>query len=123
VPGIENWLQRQENIIDAVGWTVMHVLPGQHITDLITGYDAIIVQGPATDDLLPEVAFARYGREHVQLQQVIWPNREDPSRGSPDTRSTRTSSRSSPSYRDRPIPLAQTGPDVPRVRPAPATSR
>jgi hypothetical protein len=48
---------------------------GQRITDLIAGYDAVIVQGPATDDLLPGAAFARYGREHVQLQQVVWPDR------------------------------------------------
>jgi Domain of unknown function (DUF4262) len=49
---------------------------GQRITDLIAGYDAVIVRGPATDDLLPGAAFARYGKDRVQLQQIVWPDRE-----------------------------------------------
>ncbi|MCW6004295.1 DUF4262 domain-containing protein [Micromonospora sp. CPCC 205371] len=48
---------------------------GQRISDLLAGYDAIIVEGPATEALYPGVAFANYGKERVTLQQVVWPDR------------------------------------------------
>jgi hypothetical protein len=47
---------------------------GQRISDLLAGYDAVIVEGPATEALHPGAAFARYGRDHVTLQQVVWPD-------------------------------------------------
>jgi hypothetical protein len=128
VPDIDDFLRRQQQIIDTVGWAVMHVLPeedpdtstafaytvgltahdypelliaglpteiahallndlagrvydqaqrfthGQRISDLIAGYDAIIVDGAPSDDLLPGVAIARYRRDRIRLQQVLWPD-------------------------------------------------
>jgi hypothetical protein len=47
---------------------------GQRISDLLVGYDAIIVDGPATEALHPGAAFARYGKNKVSLQQVVWPD-------------------------------------------------
>jgi hypothetical protein len=52
------------------GLTVAH---GQRIGDLIAGYDAVIVEGPATEQLTPGTAFARYGRDRVTLAQIVWP--------------------------------------------------
>ena len=49
---------------------------GQRVTDLLAGYDAVIVQGPATGKLHPGAAFARYGRNRVHLQQIVWPDAE-----------------------------------------------
>ncbi|MEV4826863.1 DUF4262 domain-containing protein [Micromonospora sp. CA-248260] len=49
---------------------------GQRIRDLIAGYDAIIIDGPPTDDLLPGMAIARYGRARVRLQQMVWPDQQ-----------------------------------------------
>ena len=129
MPDIDDLLRRQDEIIDRVGWAVMHILPtendpdtatpfaytvgltahrhpelliaglppevarrllndlagrlydtaerfthGQRISDLIAGYDTVIVEGPVTDELLPGLAIARYGREQVRLQQVVWPD-------------------------------------------------
>jgi hypothetical protein len=129
VPDPNDFLRRQQQIIDTVGWAVMHVLPtedetdtttpfaytvgltahdypelliaglppdvahgllndlasrvydkaerftdGQRISDLIAGYDAVVVDGAPTDELLPGVAIARYGRDRVRLQQVVWPD-------------------------------------------------
>lgn len=47
---------------------------GQRISDLLAGYDAVIVEGPATEALYPGVAFANYGKDRVTLQQVVWPD-------------------------------------------------
>ncbi|MDG4795015.1 DUF4262 domain-containing protein [Micromonospora sp. WMMD1082] len=47
---------------------------GQRISDLLAGYDAVIVEGSATEALLPGAVFARYGRNTVRLQQVVWPD-------------------------------------------------
>ncbi|MEV0810952.1 DUF4262 domain-containing protein [Micromonospora sp. NPDC050200] len=47
---------------------------GQRVSDLIAGYDAVIVDGAAVDALHPGAAFARYGDERVRLQQVVWPD-------------------------------------------------
>jgi hypothetical protein len=47
---------------------------GQRITDLIAGYDAMIVDGDATEDLYPGAAFSRYGQDRVRLQQIVWPD-------------------------------------------------
>ncbi|MDG4834181.1 DUF4262 domain-containing protein [Solwaraspora sp. WMMD1047] len=126
---IDDFLRRQEEIIDRIGWAVMHVLPtyddpdittpfaytvgltahdypeliiaglppevahgllndlagrlydkaerfacGQRISDLIAGYDAVLVEGAPIDALLPGVAIARYGRNRVRLLQVVWPD-------------------------------------------------
>jgi hypothetical protein len=48
---------------------------GQRIADLIAGYDAVIIDGPATEALYPGAAYARYGAGRVRLQQVVWPDR------------------------------------------------
>jgi hypothetical protein len=126
---IGEFLRRQGEIIDTVGWAVMHVMPaeddpdteipfaytvgltahgypelliaglppeighellndlatrvydqarrfthGERIGDLIVGHDAVIVDGPPREELLPGVAIARYGRDRVRLQQVVWPD-------------------------------------------------
>lgn len=47
---------------------------GQRIGDLVVGYDAVIVDGPATEMLYPGAAYARYGADRVRLQQVVWPD-------------------------------------------------
>jgi hypothetical protein len=49
---------------------------GQRISDLLAGYDAIITDGTATADLHPGAAFARYGRDRVRLQQIVWPDQD-----------------------------------------------
>jgi hypothetical protein len=128
MPNIDDFLRRQEEIIDTVGWAVMHVLPtaddpdtttpfaytvgltahhpelliaglppevahgllndlagrvydkaerfthGQRVSDLIAGYDAVLVEGAPIDALQPGVAIARYGRDQVRLMQVVWPD-------------------------------------------------
>jgi uncharacterized protein DUF4262 len=47
---------------------------GQRISDLIDGYDAIVVDGDPTEQWWPGVAVARYGREQVRLQRIVWPD-------------------------------------------------
>jgi len=47
---------------------------GQRISDLLVGYDAVIVEGPATEELHPGAAIARYGKDKVALQQAVWPD-------------------------------------------------
>jgi hypothetical protein len=47
---------------------------GARISDLIAGYDAIIIDGEATDTIIPGAANARYGSAQVRLQQVVWPD-------------------------------------------------
>ncbi|GGL92985.1 DUF4262 domain-containing protein [Micromonospora yangpuensis] len=48
---------------------------GHRVDDLIVGYPAVIVEGPATEALWPGTAYARYGRDRVHLQQIVWPDR------------------------------------------------
>lgn len=48
---------------------------GQRVCDLLAGYDAVIVDGPATTEALhPGAAFAFYSTDRVRLQQVVWPD-------------------------------------------------
>jgi Domain of unknown function (DUF4262) len=47
---------------------------GQRITDLIDGYDAVIIDGPITEHLYPGAAIGRYGPDRVRLQQIVWPD-------------------------------------------------
>jgi len=49
---------------------------GQHLPDLIAGYDAVLVDGPVTDDLYPGTAIGRYGADRVRLRQIVWPDRD-----------------------------------------------
>ncbi|BCL14684.1 DUF4262 domain-containing protein [Micromonospora sagamiensis] len=48
---------------------------GQRVDDLLVGYDAVIVEGPATEALHPGAAYARYGNDRVYLQQIVWPDK------------------------------------------------
>ncbi|MBC9006800.1 DUF4262 domain-containing protein [Micromonospora aurantiaca (nom. illeg.)] len=128
---IDEFLRRQERIIDTMGWAVTYVLPtddgtvttapfaytvgltahdypelitaglppevahsllndlarrvydtaerfthGQRLSDVIAGYDAIIIDGPPTDELLPGLAISRYGRDRIRLQQMVWPDQQ-----------------------------------------------
>ncbi|GAB3147113.1 hypothetical protein GCM10027290_29890 [Micromonospora sonneratiae] len=50
------------------------LIHGQQVNDLLVGYDAVIVEGPATEALHPGTAYARYGEERVRLQQIVWPD-------------------------------------------------
>jgi hypothetical protein len=127
VAGIDDFMRRQQQLIDTVGWAVMNIVPteddpaspfsytvgltayghpellvagldpavgqtllnylarrvydraerfthGQRIGDLLDGYDAVIVEGPATKALHPGAAFSRYGTDRVRLQQIVWPD-------------------------------------------------
>lgn len=47
---------------------------GQHISDLLTGYDAVMIDGTATEDLHPGAAYVRYGTDRVRVQQIVWPD-------------------------------------------------
>ncbi|WP_433458430.1 DUF4262 domain-containing protein [Micromonospora sp. CA-248212] len=49
---------------------------GQRVSDLIAGYDAIIIDGSPTDDLVPGMAIVRYGRHQICLQQLVWPDQQ-----------------------------------------------
>lgn len=46
----------------------------QRITDLLDGYDGVLVEGPATGPLRPAAAHVRYGEARVCLLQVVWPD-------------------------------------------------
>ncbi|GAA3302502.1 DUF4262 domain-containing protein [Dactylosporangium vinaceum] len=129
MPGLEDFVRRQTEIIQRVGWAVMHILPteddadtvapysytvgltariapefvitglhpdtAQHllneiagrvhhgagtiahntrVADLIAGFDAVIIDGTPTDQIIPSAAIARYGADQVRLQQVVWPD-------------------------------------------------
>ncbi len=129
MPSMDELLQQQVEIIDRVGWSVVHVFPdpddpptnvaftytvgltahdhpelvlaglppqiaqallndlgrrvfdqaarfshGERLSDVLAGYDAIIVDGSPNDDLHPGVAFALYGPDKVRLQQLVWPD-------------------------------------------------
>jgi hypothetical protein len=54
----------------------MQLAHGQHLHDLIAGYDAVLVDGPLTDDLYPGTAIGRYGADRVRLRQIVWPDRD-----------------------------------------------
>ena len=63
---------------DLAGRVVEHgqrLSHGQRLPDLIAGYDAVIIDGPITDDLYPGTAIARYGADHIALRQIVWPDR------------------------------------------------
>jgi hypothetical protein len=47
---------------------------GARIGDLIADYDAVIVDGEASDTINPGAAIARYGADRVRLQQIVWPD-------------------------------------------------
>jgi hypothetical protein len=42
---------------------------GQRISNLLAGYDAVIIDGHATDIIIPGAAVARYGAAQVHLKQ------------------------------------------------------
>ncbi|MEV0269842.1 DUF4262 domain-containing protein [Hamadaea sp. NPDC050747] len=46
----------------------------QRISDLISNFDAIIVDGPADGLLRPTAAIYLYGPAAVRLQQCVWPD-------------------------------------------------
>jgi len=47
------------------------VAHGTRLADLIASFDAVIVDGAATDQVVAGVAVARYGAEQVRLQQIV----------------------------------------------------
>jgi hypothetical protein len=58
-----------------------HLTHGQRLPDLIAGYDAVLVDGPITEDLYPGPAIGRYGADRVALRQIVWPDRDGRSPG------------------------------------------
>jgi hypothetical protein len=44
------------------------------VDDLIADHDAAIIDGTANDLILAGTANARYGADHVRLQQIVWPD-------------------------------------------------
>ena len=83
-------LQRPELLLAGLTADVAHVLLNQMagrvhhtaqqfaddqlISDLLTGYDAVIIDGDLTGQLRPSVALARYDDTRVRLQQIVWPD-------------------------------------------------
>jgi hypothetical protein len=51
----------------------LRVTHRQRIGDLLAGYQAVIVEGEATEQLVPGTALARYGPDRVSLAQIVWP--------------------------------------------------
>lgn len=49
---------------------------GERLSDVLAGYDAIIIDGTPTEHLHPGIAFALYGRDKVRLQQLVWPDKD-----------------------------------------------
>lgn len=47
---------------------------GQHVTDLISDYDAVVVDGRPPEGMPPGMAYGRYGPGKVAVQQVVWPD-------------------------------------------------
>jgi hypothetical protein len=47
---------------------------GQYITDLLHGYEAVLIDGPITGELYPGTACGRYGQDRVRLRQIVWPD-------------------------------------------------
>jgi hypothetical protein len=129
MPSMDELLQQQVEIIDRVGWSVVHVFPtpddpptdvtftytvgltahnhpelvlaglppqiaqsllndlgrrvfdqaarfshGERLSDVLVGYDAIIIDGTPNDALHPGIAFSLYGSDKVRLQQLVWPD-------------------------------------------------
>ncbi|GIF06482.1 DUF4262 domain-containing protein [Actinoplanes siamensis] len=50
---------------------------GRRVADLIVDQEVVVLTGAPTADLWPGAALARYGRERLQLQQLVWPDPED----------------------------------------------
>ncbi|HKD98541.1 MAG TPA: DUF4262 domain-containing protein [Micromonosporaceae bacterium] len=48
---------------------------GQRVTDLIRGYDAVVVAGDPLEEMAPGVAYHLYGRT-VRVQQIVWPDQD-----------------------------------------------
>jgi hypothetical protein len=146
VQDIDDFLHRQEHIIESVGWAVIHVLPtdedpgppfaytvgltahdhpelliaglpsqiahsllndiagrvydtaqrfsdGQHIKDLIVNYDAVIVAGAPTEDLLPGVAMPATAATASTCSRWSGLTATAGSRGTPDMTCARSPSR------------------------------
>jgi len=47
---------------------------GQHVAEIIVGFDAVIVDGAPLPGMRPGTAYARYGPARVRIQQIIWPD-------------------------------------------------
>jgi hypothetical protein len=50
---------------------------GRRVADLIVDQDVVILTGSPTTVLWPGAALARYGRDRVRLQQLVWPDSEN----------------------------------------------
>ncbi len=50
---------------------------GRRVSGLIVDQDVVILAGRPTGELWPGAALARYGRERLRLQQLVWPDPED----------------------------------------------
>lgn len=50
---------------------------GRRVNDLIVDQSVTILSGGPTETLWPGAALARYGREKVRLQQLVWPDPVD----------------------------------------------
>lgn len=62
------------NLADRVYDTAARFTHGQRLADVIHGLPTVIVDGPLNDTLWPGSAVARYGRDKVRLQQLVWPD-------------------------------------------------
>jgi hypothetical protein len=52
----------------------MRLRHGQRISDLLVGYDTVIIDGTDTSVLHPGTAIARYGAARIRLRQIVWPD-------------------------------------------------
>ncbi|MBQ1022783.1 DUF4262 domain-containing protein [Micromonospora sp. C95] len=66
--------QLLNDIADRVYHSGQRLTHGQPVGDLIIGYDAVIVDEPATGVLYPGAAYARSGAHRVRLRQIAWPD-------------------------------------------------
>jgi hypothetical protein len=71
-PGIAQHLLN--DMAERVFHGAVPVAHGTRVSDLIAGFDAIIVDGTATEQVVAGVAVACYGVEQVRLQQIVWPD-------------------------------------------------
>jgi hypothetical protein len=67
-----------QRLLDNLAYRVHHggarLRHGEHITDLMRNFDALIIDADTTDDVYPGIAQRFYGADRVRWQQIVWPD-------------------------------------------------